>query len=213
MAEDTVWKNVAVSIGSLGTALTITAITKASPGVATSVGHGLSNGDYVYLATQGMRQVNQKVVRVAGVAADTFQLEGVDTTDYDTFVSGTAKEVTYSTSMSSAISVDAAGGEFDMIPTTTIHAAQKSEVPGLPSAISYNMDHKWDPTDVAQATMKAASDIQAIKGFKFQFGSGGKILVLAGYIGFSNAPGGSAQQLVTCRSVITTLGTTTFYAS
>lgn len=214
MAESTVWKNVGVGIQSaIGSALTISAITKASPGVVSSTAHGLTNTDYVYLAVQGMRQVNQKVVRVAGVTADTFQLEGVDTTEYDTFVSGTAKEITFGTSISSATTVSASGGDFDMIDTTTIHDGQKSEVPGLPSAISYQMDHKWDPTDAGQIAMKVASDIQAIRALKFTFGAGGKILVFAGYVGFSGAPGGSAQQLVTCRSVVTTLGTTTYYAS
>lgn len=197
----------------IGTAISISGVTKANPGVATSVAHGLTDGKYIYLEVQGMRQINQRVVRVANAAADTFELEGIDSTDYDTFVSGTAKELTFGNSISSATTVSASGGEFDMIDTTTIHDSQKSEVPGLPSAISYEMDHKWDYADAGQIAMKAASDIQAIRAFKFQFGTGGKILVFAGYVGFTGAPGGSAQALVTCRSVVTTLGTATYYAS
>lgn len=197
----------------IGTAITITAVSKANPAVASSVAHGLANGDFIYLEAQGMRQINQRVVRVSAVAADVFTLEGVDSTDYDTFTSGTAKELTFGHSISSATTVSASGGEFDMIDTTTIHDSQKSEVPGLPSAISYEMDHKWDSADSGQIAMKAASDVQGVRAFKFQFGTGGKILVFAGYVGFTGAPGGSAQALVTCRSVVTTLGTATYYAS
>lgn len=214
MADSTVWKNVAVNMQSvIGSALTISAITKANPAVASSTGHGLSDGDYVLLKTQGMRQVNQRVVRVDNKTVDTFELEGINSTDFDAFVSGTAEKITFGTSISSATTVSASGGEFDMIDTTTIHDSQKSEVPGLPSAISYEMDHKWDSADAGQIAMKAASDIQATRAFKFQFGTGGKILVFAGYVGFTGAPGGSAQALVTCRSVVTTLGTATYYAS
>lgn len=91
MANPIVWKNVAVSMQSaIAAAKTITSITKANPGVVTATAHGFENGDIIYLDIQGMHQVNEKAVRVAGKTTDTFQLEGVDTTLFDTFVSGSA---------------------------------------------------------------------------------------------------------------------------
>jgi len=214
MATAIVWKNVAVSMQSaIAATKTITGITKASPGVVTSTAHGYSNGDYVYLEVQGMHQVNGRVFRVASVATDTFALEGEDTTNFDTFSSGTAQKLTMGTTISSAIDVSASGGEFDKIDTTTIHAAQKSEMPGLPSAISYTMNHIWDPTDAGQIAMKAANDVQGKRAFKFQFGTGGRIILFAGYVGFVGLPGGSAQDKVTTSAVITMNGTPTYYSS
>lgn len=97
------WSKVAVAIQSaLGSALTISAITKANPGVATSAAHGLSNGDVVLISAQGMHQVDQRVFRVANVAANTFELEGEDTTNYDTFTSGDAKLITFGTTLATA---------------------------------------------------------------------------------------------------------------
>jgi len=214
MATPTVWKNVAVTMQSaIATAATITGITKANPAVVTSAGHGYSNGDIVFLLVSGMRQVNEMAVRVAGVATDTFQLEGVNSTDFDTFVSGTVAKVTMGTSITTATNISASGGEFDFIDTTTIHENAKTQIPGLPSAISFSMDHIWDSTDAGLVAMKSASDNQARRVMKFQFGTGGKVLLFAGYVGCTILPGGQAQGLVTTKAVITMNGTPNYYAS
>lgn len=214
MASPIVWKNVAVLMESvIGTALTISAITKASPGVVSSTAHGLSNGDVVYLDIQGMHQLNEKVARVANKTNDTFELEGINSTSFDTFASGSAQKLTFGTSITTATTINASGGEFDFIDTTTIHDNTKKQIPGLPSAITYQFDNIWDASDAGLLAMKTASDIQGKRAFKFQFGSGGKILYFAGYVGCAMLPGGQAQGLVTTSSVITMNGTPTYYAS
>jgi hypothetical protein len=73
---------------------TITAITKANPGVVTATAHGFSNGDTVVISgVVGMTQVNGKRFKVASVATNTFALQDIDgnnvnTTSYTTYVSG-----------------------------------------------------------------------------------------------------------------------------
>lgn len=214
MATANVWKNVAVSMQSvLAAAKTITAITKASPGVATSVAHGYGNGDIVYLSVVGMYQVDAKAVRVAGVTADTFQLEGVDTTLFDTFSSGTAEKVTLGTSITTATTITASGGNFEMIDKTTIHGNAKSSIPGLPEPSKFEMDNIWDPVDAGLAAMKVANDTQSRRVFKFTFGTGGRVMLFAGYVGCTILPGGSAQGLVTTPTVITMDGTPTYYSA
>jgi len=165
------------------------------------------------MSINGMHQLDEKVVRVANKTNDTFELEGVDTTLFDTFVSGGAQDVALATSITSATSISVSGGEFDFIDTTTIHSNAKSQIPGLPSAISFSMDHIWDSTDAGQAAMKAASDNQGRRVFKFTFGTGGKIILFAGYVGFVGLPGGQAQGLVTTGAVITMNGTPTYYSA
>ena len=214
MAQATVWKNVAVAMQSaLAAAKTITAITKASPGVVTSTAHGYSNGETVYLTVLGMWQINDKPVRVANVTANTFELEGVDTTLFDTFTSGTAEKATLGTSITTATSITASGGSFEFLDATTIHGNARAVLPGLPEETKFEMEHIWDPTDAGLAAMKAASDAQARRVFQFTFGTGGKKMMFAGYVGASLLPGGSAQALVTTPTVITMTGTPTYYAS
>lgn len=214
MANAKIWKNVGVAMESArAAAKTITGITKANPGVVTSVAHGYSNGDLIALTIQGMRQLNDKVIRVAGVTTDTFQIEGVDTTNFDTFSSGTAEKLTLGTSITTATSVNASGGDFDFTDTTTIHDGQRSQVPNLPSSATFTMDNIHDISDAGLVAMKAASDNQSKKAFSVRWGAGGQVMYFLGYVGASLLPGGQAQGLVTTSTVITMNGTPTYYAS
>jgi len=72
----------------------ITGITQANPGVVTDVAHGYANGQTVQLAAiGGMTQLNGRFVKVAGVAANTFQLQdlngvNINTTGYGAYTAG-----------------------------------------------------------------------------------------------------------------------------
>jgi hypothetical protein len=216
----TKWSNVAIAMQSaLAAAKTITAITKATPGVVSSTAHGYSNGDYVRITAQGMWQLNARVFRVCSVATDSFGLEdvssgvGISTASFDTFTSGSAEKITFGNSITTATSMNVSGGNFAMIDTTTIHGNQKSQIPGLPDPLSATFENLWDPTDAGQAAMKAASDAQGERAFKFTFGTGGKIMVFCGYVGFAGAPQGQAQDKVTTSAVITCQGTPTYYSA
>lgn len=78
----------------LEAAKTITAITKANPGVVTSASHGFVAGDWVFITgVVGMTQLNGKSFIVGTVTTNTFQLHTLDdapldTTAYTTYVSG-----------------------------------------------------------------------------------------------------------------------------
>lgn len=160
-----------------------------------------------------MWQVNDRVFRVSSASGSVFTLEGEDTTNYDTFSSGTAQKITFGTSVTSATTLTSSGGNFAMIDTTTIHMNQKSQIPGLPDAATFDMDNIWDVSDAGLIAMKAAYDAQAKRAFKFTFGTGGQIMVFTGYVGANLLPGGSAQQLVTTKAVITMSGSPTYFAS
>jgi len=68
---------------------TITAITKANPAVVTSNSHGYSNGDHVWInSVGGMTRLNGRRFVVAGVTTNTFQLQGENSTSYDSYTSG-----------------------------------------------------------------------------------------------------------------------------
>lgn len=79
----------------LEAAKNITAATKANPGVITSAGHGYANGDWVKIFdVGGMTELNQRTFKVAGVAANTFQLtdpvtgNNVNTSAYTAYTAG-----------------------------------------------------------------------------------------------------------------------------
>ena len=188
-----VWSNVQVAMESGSDSPdTITGITKANPAVATSTAHGMSNGDIVVLAVQGMYQLDKRPVRIANVTANTFELEGVDSTNYDTFTSGTATKKTLGTSFSTIAEFSVSGGDFEMIDVTTIHDSQKQSIPGAASPTEVSGSVNWDPTDAGQAAMKTASDAKAQKTFKVTFANGYK-WIFNGYIGYTGSPTGQSQ--------------------
>mgnify|MGYP003132514485 FL=1 len=73
---------------------TISAITKANPGVVTATSHGYTNGDHIIITSVGgMTEVNGKTFKVANVTTNTFELQNVDgqnvdTSSFTTYTSG-----------------------------------------------------------------------------------------------------------------------------
>lgn len=213
MAQVQKWSKVAVAMQSaLAAAVTITGISKASPAVVTVASSAPATGAYVILTVQGMTQLNGRVARVTNLTGTTFELEDIDSTAFDTFSSGSFQVVTFGTSITTATSISASGGDFDFIDTTTIHDAARTQVPGLANASSFSFDNIWDTADAGLTAMKAASDTQAQRAFLFTFASG-QIMVFNGYVGASLLPGGQAQGLVTTQTTITMFGAPTYYAS
>lgn len=84
-----------------GSAKTITAVTKANPGVLTSNSHGFSNGEEIYITSVGgMTELNGRNFIVANVTTNTFTLKdafGVDinTTSFTTYTSGGTADKIY----------------------------------------------------------------------------------------------------------------------
>jgi len=76
-------------------AKTITAITQANPANVTSVGHGYTTGDDIWIyAVVGMDGINGRRYRITVVDADNFTLNGIDTTSFTAYTSGgTANKV------------------------------------------------------------------------------------------------------------------------
>lgn len=213
MATAKIWSNVQVAMQSaLGTAKTITGITKADPGVATSTSHGLSNATYILADVSGMTEMDGRVFRIANVATNTWEFEGEDTTNYSTFSSGSAQAITYGTTLGTVKGLSASGGDYNFIDTTTIHDKVATQIPGLASPISYSFEMIWDVSDAGLIALKSASDTKAQRAFKFTFADG-QIMVFNGYVGATLLPGGSAQDLVTTSVVITMFGAPTYYSS
>lgn len=208
MATAKKWSNVAIAMQSaLGADITITAISKAAEGVVTAT-NTLTNGDFVVVNCLGMYQMNARVARVKTVSGAGFTLEGIDTTLYDTFTSGTCNKITFGVSITTATAVSPSGGGFGFIDTTTIHGNQKTQIPDSPEAASYSFTNIWDAADAGLLAMKVAGDAQAQRAFKFTFGTGGNIMVFTGYVNANLLPGGST--LVTTESVITMYGSPSY---
>lgn len=208
-----VWSGVAVAIQSaLAASVAITAVSKASAGVA-STSTTPTLGDFVLITAAGMKEIDQRVFRVGTVVASTsFVLEGEDTTDYNTFTSGTYEVITFGTSLATVQDLSASGGDWNYADQTTIHDTTKQEVPTIANSVEYQMNNLYDVSDTGLIALASASRSKSALAVKFTF-AGGEIVVGYGQIGATFAPTGSAQNNVTTPVSIKMKGVPTGYAS
>jgi hypothetical protein len=69
--------------------IAVTGATKANPVVITAPSHGFSNGNRVrFLGVAGMTDLNNNSYTIANVATNTFELSGIDGTEFNTYISG-----------------------------------------------------------------------------------------------------------------------------
>jgi len=203
----------------IATAVTITAITKAAPGVISATGHTFANGDIVLLDVQGMVELNGRLFKVVNVVASTsFQVAGIDgttgidTTLYSTFSSGTAKKVTLGTSITGVQDFSFSGGDIKTVDTTTVNDLVDTQIVVGAAAQSADLTMQWDPSAAAQQAMITAFQTRSNKGFKVMWPDGAFVLWY-GTVGYTGAPGGGKQGVTTSPAKITMLGGLTVCAS
>lgn len=79
--EDAAW--------AAGSGRNISGITRANPAVVSASNHGFQNGDTVYIRNvSGMHQVNNRTFTVANRTTNSFQLQGVNSSGYNSYSSG-----------------------------------------------------------------------------------------------------------------------------
>lgn len=160
----------------LGSDLTITAITKANPAVVTSTAHGLVNGDVVVLDVTGMAEVDGQACRVANKTNDTFELEGIDSTDFGTFVSGTANEVTAWDTLGLAQTLSVDQQSADEIDITTLSDSQRQIMYGFLSPVKGSIGGLWEAADTALVNLRAATKSTTTRAFRITFADSSKAI-------------------------------------
>jgi hypothetical protein len=127
-------RNVKLEIAAtFGAAKNVTAVTLASPGVATSTSHGMSNGTVGYwTVSAGMVQLDGQATRVYNQSTNAFDLQGLNTTGYSTF-SGTQTFTPVSTwnTLGEAIGYSLGGGSQDRLDDSKLTDVVKQDIFGL----------------------------------------------------------------------------------
>lgn len=205
---------VAIASG-YGSVLTVSAITNANPAVATSTAHGLANGDYIEI-TSGWSRLTDKVVRVANVAANTFELEGIDTSSTSIYSSGggtgTAREVTGFTQLAQIVGSASNGGEQQFLTYQFLEADAEKRIPTFKSAAGITFTVADDPTLPGYIIAKAANDDRLARAVRISLSSGQKLLYNA-YIGLSTIPSLTVNELMTNEATLSLLAEPVRYAS
>lgn len=155
-------------------AKTITAISLANPGVATSTAHALADGTVGFLdAVAGMVNLDGQAIRIDAPASNTFELQGVDTTTYPAFTAGTFVPVTVWSTLSRSSSYNIGGGAAEKIKTTVLLDEIEQQANGLLAAqtVSFNINHETVDEEALQLISVAAIN-QAYLVFRITFKDG-----------------------------------------
>ena len=191
-----------------GTAKTVTAITNANPGVASSAAHGLANGALVAV-TSGWSNLNNRIVRVAATAASTFNLDGIDTTSTLLFPAGSGtgsvQEITAFTQISQIMGFQTSGGDQQFTNVSFMEQNFETQIPTLTSAMSISIDIADDPTLPGYIALKSAADARAIRALKLQLPDG-SFLLYQGYVSFNETPTLSKGQVMMVKANLSLQG-------
>jgi hypothetical protein len=198
-----------------GTAKTVSAITNATPGVATSTAHGFTDGDIVVMES-GWSNLNNRVVRVDNSAANVFDVEGIDTISTTLFPSGsgtgTATEVTAFTQITQIMGFATSGGDQQFVNYSFLEQSYETQIPTITSAQSITIDIADDPSLAGYIALKAASDSRAIRALKIAMPDGSTIYY-NGYVSFNETPTVSKGAVMQVKATFSLLSRPVRYAA
>ena len=216
MGQPIFWTNVGIDVQTaLAGAISLSAISKAATGVCTYTGGtNPANGDWIVVAANGMSQVNDRPFRIANVntVAKTFELEGEDTTLYDTFINGSIQIITFGASFSTVQQISPSGGDYEKADVTTIHDQVRKQVPTIAAPLTLAMTNFFDLTDPGFVECNKAYKSKTKRAIRLRFGNGAK-MVMVGYVGAAGVPTGQAQGVVQTPVSIEAQNLPTVYAS
>jgi hypothetical protein len=194
-------------------AKTITALTNASPAVATSVAHGYTTGDEIVL-TSGWEDATDSVYKITVLTTDTFSISGLDTTNTGYFPSGTgtgtAQKISSWTAIPQVISISASGGDARFTDVNLLAKRNSLKIPTGFNATSITLSLAHDPAQAGYVTMVGISRNLSKVAFK-QVISGGAVTYGYGYLSVSEMPKLNSNQVNTVDCAMTILGRSISY--
>lgn len=196
-------------------AKTVSAVTNASPAVATSTSHGYSDGDEIVL-TSGWEDATDTVYKVDSLTADTFGITGLNATDTDFYTAGggvgSAQKVSSWTEIPQVLTIATSGGDARFTTINPIARRNAINIPTGFNATSITLTLGHDPANANYQTMLDISRTLSKVAFKMVL-SGGAVTYGYGYMSVSEAPSLNVNQANSVTAALTLLGRSISYAS
>lgn len=191
----------------------ISALTNANPAVATSVAHGYNTGDEILL-TSGWEDATDTVYKVTVLTADTFSIDGLDTTNTSFFPAGTgagtAQKVSGWTSIPQVLTISGSGGDARFTDVQLLAKRNAIRVPTGFNATSITLTLAHDAANANYKTMLNISRNLSKVAFK-QVISGGAVTYGYGYLSVSEMPVLNSNQVNQVSAAMTVLGRSMSY--
>lgn len=194
-------------------AKTVTVATNANPAVLTSVAHGFTTNDEV-LFTSGWEDATDSVFKVTVLTADTFSLQGLDTSNTSFFPAGTGtgtvQKISGWTTVPQVLSISASGGDARFTTVTPLAKRNAINIPTGFNATSMTMSLAHDAAQANYITMLGISRNLSKVAIKMSI-SGGASTYGYGYLNVSETPKLNSNQVNTVDAALTVLGRTISY--
>ncbi len=198
-----------------GSGLTVSALTNANPGVATSTSHGLTDGDYV-IVTSGWSRLTDRVVRVDGSLTSSFELEGIDTSSTTTFPAGagtgSVKKISGWTQLQQILSSTSNGGEQQFLDYQFLESDAAKRIPTFKSPAGLAFTVADDPTLAGYVLAKSANDDRLPRAVRVNLPNGAKLMYYA-YISLAPSPTLSVNEVMAVQVTLSLLGEPVRYAA
>lgn len=196
-------------------AKSVTALSNASPAVATSEAHGLLEGDYVEV-TSGWSKLNGRVVRVGDVTTDTFELEGIDASDVNLYPAGTGvgavRKIMAWQQITQVMDATTSGGDMQFATYSFLESDFEAQLPTQSSAQSLTLSVADDPALAGYQALRAASDQRTVRALRLTFPSGA-ISLYNGYASFNETPSMTKNQVMACQGTFSLMSKPVRYAA
>ncbi|ATG94771.1 phage tail tube protein [Paracidovorax citrulli] len=200
----------------LATAKTISNITNAAEAVVSSAGHGYSNGDIV-LVFSGWGRLNFRAFRVKGVSADSFVLEGANTTNTELFTAGSGggsvQKVTTWVDLDKTLNHSTSGGDAKTVNVKFIESDVEVALNDGFNAVQRTFDMDADMIGTpAYAALKLLSETNANTVVRRRTKSGAISLIPA-TVSFNEEETLTEGQIVTVKGTFNAQNVSTRYAA
>lgn len=197
-----------------GSPLTVSAITNANPGVASSTGHALADGDIVEV-TSGWSRLTEKVVKVDQLSADTFGLVGIDTSLTSIYSvgggAGSVRRVTGFTQLAQILDSSSSGGEQQFLEYQLLEGDAQKRIPTFKSAAGLTFSVADDPLLPGYILASAANDDRLPRAVRITLPSGATIFYNA-YISLNKTPSLTVNQIMAVEVTLSLLAEPVRYA-
>lgn len=195
-------------------AKTITALTNANPAVATSTAHGYATNDEILL-TSGWEDATDSVYKVTVIDANSFSIQGLDTSNTSFFPAGTgtgsAQKMSGWTAIPQVLTISSSGGDARFTDVAPLSKRNAVKIPTGFNATSVTLSLAHDASNANYQTMLGISRTLTKVAFK-QVISGGATTYGYGYMNVSEMPKLNNNQVNTVDAAITVLGRSISYS-
>lgn len=197
----------------MASAKTITVATNANPCVMTSTAHGYATNDEILLTT-GWEDATDSVYKITVIDANSFSVQGLDTTNTSYFASGsgvgTAQKLSAWLEIPQVLTINSSGGDARFTDISPLSKRNSIKVPTGFNATAITLSLGHDAAQANYITMLGISRNLSKVAIK-QVISGGAVTYGYGYMSVSENPKLNVNQANTVDAALTILGRTVSY--